>query len=135
MVRRLRVGACLSLSRPVRAVRSAGRPRARGMAVPGRERRARHRRRPQRPADALEAVFPGVAARCDVLLGPYSTVLARAAGRIAADSGLLVWNHGGSGDDVQRAQPGHMISVLTPTSRYGEPFVRVLGRRARRVAA
>jgi ABC-type branched-subunit amino acid transport system substrate-binding protein len=74
----------------------------------------------------LEAVFPDVAARCDVLLGPYSTVLARAAGRIAADSGRLVWNHGGSGDDVQQAHPGHVVSVLTPTSRYGEPFVRTL---------
>jgi ABC-type branched-subunit amino acid transport system substrate-binding protein len=75
---------------------------------------------------ALEAVLPDVAARCDVLLGPYSTVLARAAGRIAADSGWLVWNHGGSGDDVQQAHPGHVVSVLTPTSRYGERYVRLL---------
>jgi ABC-type branched-subunit amino acid transport system substrate-binding protein len=74
----------------------------------------------------LEAVLPDLAARCDVLLGPYSTVLARAAGDIAADSGRLVWNHGGSGDDVQQAHPGHVVSVLTPTSRYGEPFVRNL---------
>lgn len=75
---------------------------------------------------ALEAALSGVAARCDVLLGPYSTVLARAAGRVAADCGWLVWNHGGSGDDVQQGQPGHMVSVLTPASRYGEPFIRAL---------
>jgi ABC-type branched-subunit amino acid transport system substrate-binding protein len=74
----------------------------------------------------LENTLPDVAERCDVLLGPYSTVLARVAGRVAADSGRLIWNHGGSGDDVQRAQPGHMVSILTPTSRYGEPFVRML---------
>lgn len=74
----------------------------------------------------LQTVLPGLAARCDVLLGPYSTVLARAAGDIAADSGWLVWNHGGSGDDVQQAHPGHVVSVLTPTSRYGELFVRNL---------
>src|SRR5271167_4877898 len=43
----------------------------------------------------LEAVLPAVAERCDVLLGPYSTQLMRAAGRIAADSGWLLWNHGG----------------------------------------
>ena len=43
----------------------------------------------------LEAVLPGVAVRCDILLGPYSTILMRAAGRIAADSGRLIWNHGG----------------------------------------
>lgn len=74
----------------------------------------------------LEAVLPGVAERCDVLLGPYSTVLMRAAGRIASESGWLVWNHGGSGDDVEQAHPGHVVSVLTPASRYSEPFVRYL---------
>jgi ABC-type branched-subunit amino acid transport system substrate-binding protein len=125
MDRHLRVGACLSLSG---RFAQFGRQAALGLEawrsldrnaelVIEDDRSDRH---------ALDAVLPGVAARCDVLLGPYSTVLARAAGRMAADSGWLVWNHGGSGDDVQRAQPGHMISVLTPTSRYGEPFVRIL---------
>jgi hypothetical protein len=71
----------------------------------------------------LEAVLPGVAAHCDILLGPYSTQLMRAAGRMAAESGWLVWNHGGSGDDVERATPWHVVSVLTPTSRYAEPFL------------
>jgi len=71
----------------------------------------------------LESVLPAVAARCDILLGPYSTQLMRAAGHIAAESGWLVWNHGGSGDDVEGAHPGHVVSVLTPTSRYGEPFL------------
>ncbi len=71
----------------------------------------------------LETVLPGVAARCDLLLGPYSTQLMRAAGRMAAESGWLVWNHGGSGDDVEGAHPGHVVSVLTPTSRYAEPFL------------
>lgn len=74
----------------------------------------------------LEAVLPGLAARCDILLGPYSTILMRAAGRIAADSGRLIWNHGGSGDDVEQAHPGHVVSVLTPTSRYAEPFLRYI---------
>jgi ABC-type branched-subunit amino acid transport system substrate-binding protein len=74
----------------------------------------------------LEEVLPGVAARCDILLGPYSTILMRAAGRIAADSGRLIWNHGGSGDDVEQAHPGHVVSVLTPTSRYAEPFLRYI---------
>ena len=85
----------------------------------------------------LEAVLPGVAARCDILLGPYSTQLMRAAGRMAAESGWLVWNHGGSGDDVEGAHPGHVVSVLTPTSRYAEPFLLQLasepGERARPV--
>jgi hypothetical protein len=72
----------------------------------------------------LGAVLPDVAARCDILLGPYSTQLTHAAGRMAAESGWLVWNHGGSGDDVEGAHPGHVVSVLTPTSRYSEPFLR-----------
>jgi ABC-type branched-subunit amino acid transport system substrate-binding protein len=74
----------------------------------------------------LEAVLPDVAARCDILLGPYSTILMRSAGRIAADSGRLIWNHGGSGDDVEQAHPGHVVSVLTPTSQYAEPFLRYI---------
>ena len=59
----------------------------------------------------LQALLPKVAAGCDVLLGPYSTQLARAAGKMAAAAGWLVWNHGGSGDDVQAARPGHRRSV------------------------
>ena len=56
----------------------------------------------------------------------------RAAGNIAAESGWLIWNHGGSGDDVELAHPGHVVSVLTPTSRYAEPFLRSSpGRRER----
>jgi hypothetical protein len=72
----------------------------------------------------LQALLPAVAAGCDVLLGPYSTQLARAAGKMAAAAGWLVWNHGGSGDDVQAAYPGHAVSVLTPASRYAERFIR-----------
>ena len=69
----------------------------------------------------LEAVLPSVAARSDLLLGPYSTLLMRTAGRIASDSGLLVWNHGGSGGEG--AWPGHVVSVLTPTADYSRPFI------------
>jgi len=72
----------------------------------------------------LETLLPGVAAHCDLLLGPYSTQLMRTAGKMAARSGWLAWNHGGSGDDVERAHPGHVVSVLTPASRYAEPFLR-----------
>jgi hypothetical protein len=47
----------------------------------------------------------------------------RAAGNLAAEAGWTVWNHGGSGDDVETAHPGHVISVLTPARRYAEPFL------------
>ena len=72
----------------------------------------------------LQALLPKVATGCDVLLGPYSTELARVAGKMAADAGWLVWNHGGSGDDVQAARPGHAVSLLTPASRYAERLIR-----------
>ncbi|HEY3954841.1 MAG TPA: ABC transporter substrate-binding protein [Streptosporangiaceae bacterium] len=74
----------------------------------------------------LEATLPDLARRCDLLLGPYSTTLMRTAGRMAAEAGWLAWNHGGSGDDVEGVHPGHVVSVLTPTSRYTEPFLRHL---------
>ncbi len=74
----------------------------------------------------LETALPELAARCDLLLGPYSTQLMRAAGRLAAESGWLVWNHGGSGDDVEGAHPGHVVSVPTPAGRYAEPFLQRL---------
>jgi hypothetical protein len=45
------------------------------------------------------------AARSDLLLGPYFTVLRRAADDMAAKAGWPVWNHGGSGDDVETAHP------------------------------
>ena len=122
MAGQLRIGACLSLSG---RFAQFGRQAAQGLQTwraldgtvdiliddDGSDRRT------------LEAVLPGVAARCDILLGPYSTQLMRAAGRMAAESGWLVWNHGGSGDDVESATPGHVVSVLTPTSRYAEPFL------------
>jgi ABC-type branched-subunit amino acid transport system substrate-binding protein len=72
----------------------------------------------------LGSAIKTVASQCDVLLGPYSTQLMRQAGRLAAESGWLLWNHGGSGDDVEAANPGHVVSILTPTSRYAEPFLK-----------
>jgi ABC-type branched-subunit amino acid transport system substrate-binding protein len=76
--------------------------------------------------DAVEAALTTVASRSDVLLGPYSTQLVRRAAAVARESDLLLWNHGGAGDDVEAAADGHVVSVLTPASRYGEPFVRRL---------
>jgi hypothetical protein len=64
--------------------------------------------------------------RCDLLLGPYSTSLMRAAAVVAEDAGRLLWNHGGTGDDVQALAPGHVVSVPTPTRRYAEPYLRRL---------
>jgi ABC-type branched-subunit amino acid transport system substrate-binding protein len=76
--------------------------------------------------DRVRTGLRSLQGRCDLLLGPYSTVLTRAAGEFARDAGVLLWNHGGSGDDVQGANPGHLVSVLSPTSSYAESFVQYI---------
>jgi hypothetical protein len=73
-----------------------------------------------------------LAASCDLLLGPYSTQLMRAAARVVLEMDRLLWNQGGSGDDVEMAGPGRIVSVLTPTSRYSEPFLSRLARQKTR---
>src|SRR6266550_5008354 len=119
----LRVGACLSLSgRYARFGSQAARALQAWAALDGAAELvlADDRSDP----GMLRALLPAVAAGCDVLLGPYSTQLARVAGKMAAAAGWLVWNHGGSGDDVQAAYPGHGVSLPTPASRYAERFIR-----------
>lgn len=84
----------------------------------------------------VEPCLRAVAGRCDLLLGPYSTqlmrVASRVASRVAPDLEYLVWNHGGSGDDVAAAAAGHVVSVLSPASRYAEPFLRHLAEQSTR---
>jgi Periplasmic binding protein len=80
--------------------------------------------------DGVETALRRLSQRCDILLGPYSTQLMRRTGDIVAAQDQVVWNHGGSGDDVEAAHPGHVVSVLTPASRYAEPFVRHLAARS-----
>lgn len=121
----LRIGACLSLTgRFGRFGRQAAAGLAAWRSLTGAAELIIEDDRSDRRA--LSGVLPGVATRCDLVLGPYSTILMREAGNIAAENGWLVWNHGGSGDDVETAHHGHIISVLTPTSRYAEPFVRLI---------
>ena len=122
---RLRVGACLSLTGRFAPF---GRQAARGLEVWATLDGGADVVIEDDTSDVrqLQALLPNVAARCDLLLGPYSTVLMRAAGDMAAENGWLIWNHGGSGDDVETAHPGQVVSVLTPTSGYMEPFLDYL---------
>ena len=120
---RLRVGACLSLSdRYAQFGSQAARALQVWAELDGDAEVVIEDDRSDR--ETLQALLPKVAAGCDVLLGPYSTQLARAAGKMAMAAGWLIWNHGGSGDDVQAAYPGHVVSLLTPASRYAERFIR-----------
>jgi hypothetical protein len=83
--------------------------------------------------DRLAILLKEVARDCDLLLGPYSTELMRRAGQMLAEFDCVLWNHGGSGDDVQALWPGRIVSVLAPTSRYAAPFVRAQARKVDRV--
>ena len=123
MTARLRIGACLSLSG---RFAQFGQQAARGLETWQSLTDAADLvlEDDRSDKDTIRNLLPDVASRCDLLLGPYSTILMRAAGNMAAAGGWLVWNHGGSGDDVEEAHPGHVASVLTPTSRYAEPFLR-----------
>jgi ABC-type branched-subunit amino acid transport system substrate-binding protein len=51
----------------------------------------------------------------DLLIGPYSSGLVRAVAPVIRDAGRLLWNHGGSADDL--AQPG-VACLPAPASSY-----------------
>ena len=64
--------------------------------------------------------------RADLLLGPYSTGLTRAAARVAEECGRVMLNHGGAGNDLHGARTRMLVGVLTPASEYLTGFVRLL---------
>jgi branched-chain amino acid transport system substrate-binding protein len=57
-----------------------------------------------------------VLVRADLLIGPYGSDLMTEAARWALERGRVLWNHGGSADDVQRLSS--VVSILAPASRY-----------------
>jgi branched-chain amino acid transport system substrate-binding protein len=63
-------------------------------------------------------------AGADLLIGPYGSGLAGEASRWAAEQGRVVWNHGGSADEVETLP--RLVSVASPTSRYLAAVVDVV---------
>lgn len=53
--------------------------------------------------------------RVNILLGPYSSALAGAVANVANEHRRVLWNHGGSSDDI--AGPW-IVSIPTPASQY-----------------
>ncbi|MCH8982985.1 MAG: ABC transporter substrate-binding protein [Acidobacteria bacterium] len=51
----------------------------------------------------------------DLLLGPYGSNLMRRVGPITSGAGVLLWNHGGSADDLARPL---VVPVSAPASSY-----------------
>ena len=56
--------------------------------------------------------------RVDLLFGPYSSVLARAATEIAEAHQRVLWNHGGASDDLYQHGYRRVVGILTPASEY-----------------
>jgi ABC-type branched-subunit amino acid transport system substrate-binding protein len=55
-------------------------------------------------------------AGADLLIGPYGSGLSGEAGQWAAGHDRVVWNHGGSADEVETLP--WLVSLASPTSRY-----------------
>jgi ABC-type branched-subunit amino acid transport system substrate-binding protein len=67
----------------------------------------------------------------DLLLGPYGSGLVRSVAPLVCGAGRLLWNHGGSADDL--ARPG-LVSLPAPASTYFHGAVdEALARRAERL--
>jgi branched-chain amino acid transport system substrate-binding protein len=63
-------------------------------------------------------------ADADVLFGPYGSDLVEEAAGVAAERKRVLWNHGGSADEVQ-GLPG-VVSVLSPADAYAGPVLEAL---------
>jgi ABC-type branched-subunit amino acid transport system substrate-binding protein len=69
--------------------------------------------------------------RMDLLIGPYASGLVRAVAPLVRDAGRLLWNHGGSANDL--AQPG-VVFVPAPASSYFDGVVaQAVARRVERL--
>jgi branched-chain amino acid transport system substrate-binding protein len=64
--------------------------------------------------------------RVDLLLGPYSSRLARAAAPIAEAAGMVMLNHGGADDGLHARGMRMLVGVLSPASDYLLAFARLL---------
>ena len=73
----------------------------------------------------------------DLLMGPYSSVLAKAAIEVAEEHGQVMWNHGGASEDIYEGGYRGVVGILTPPSQYLTALPEVLEKvrpEARRLA-
>jgi branched-chain amino acid transport system substrate-binding protein len=56
--------------------------------------------------------------RADLLLGPYSSGLTRAAAAVAEAHGKVLWNHGGASDAVTEQGRRRLVTIVSPASDY-----------------
>lgn len=75
--------------------------------------------------------------RVDILLGPYSSMLAEAAADVAEAHRKLLWNQGGAADSIYQRGYRWIVGILTPASEYLTgllPLVRQADSKATKVA-
>ncbi len=56
--------------------------------------------------------------KVDVVIGPYSSGLTLSAAPIAEKYKKILWNHGGSSDEIFKKGFTYIVSAITPASRY-----------------
>ena len=78
------------------------------------------------PTTAGDAYRGWLGGQVDVLLGPYGSGLVRQVGPIVSRQGALLWNHGGSADDLTRPL---VVPVSAPASTYFRGAVELAHRR------
>jgi branched-chain amino acid transport system substrate-binding protein len=66
----------------------------------------------------------------DALFGPYSSGLTMTVAEIAHEHGRVLWNHGGSSDEIFNRGWQHLVSTPTPASEYLRDLPRRLERQA-----
>jgi branched-chain amino acid transport system substrate-binding protein len=64
--------------------------------------------------------------RANLIFGPYSSALARAAAPIVEEAGLLMVNHGGADDNLHDRGYCGIVSILSPASEYLTGFASLL---------
>jgi branched-chain amino acid transport system substrate-binding protein len=72
--------------------------------------------RPEQVRRATERLI--VVDKVDLLLGPYSSVLAQAATGVAEQHQRLLWNQGGAADSIYQQGYRWVVGILTPASEY-----------------
>ena len=75
-------------------------------------------------SDAAQAAYRGfVTEGVDVLLGPYGSGMVRRVAPVVCEGGRVLWNHGGSADDLARP---YLASVVAPASTYFHQALQVV---------
>ena len=64
--------------------------------------------------------------KVDLLLGPYSSSLTLACAQEAENSGRIVWNYGGSTDELLGDNYKNTVTFITPASRYLDPYLEFI---------